>query len=200
VTGLPTPAELAAQVLAFAEQAAPAKTRWEYALSRSSYVFRSPRDGHEHTCLNKRTIPVVARFLGVPVGRANLRLRTMRREGSFAAAEAWMARTPIIANPFAVGPIEPWQIGHVYFAGVADAPHVLKIGFSRRVGDRIADIEAKVNRRLNVVAVKVGTLADEHWWHHDWRHHRISGEWFFDPRADERTVPNFLQAAVAEAA
>lgn len=182
-------AQLAEQVAQFAEQHTPAKPRWEYALARTSHRRRLD-DGRIITLLSERTFPVVARFLGVRQSRAAWWLRTMKREGGFEAAHAWLSR--FNDDPLTVGTLEPWQIGHVYFARVADMPHVAKVGFSRRVAERIDDIETKTKSRLIVDTLKVGTLADEHWWHRNWRSLHISGEWFFWPQSSDRSLPAFL--------
>jgi hypothetical protein len=90
--------------------------------------------------------------------------------------------------------MEAWHVGHVYFARLEDHPHVVKVGFSRRVRERLEDIESKCKSRLvvNPKELRVGTMADEHWWHRNWKASHISGEWFFDPFTTERSLPAFL--------
>jgi hypothetical protein len=68
------------------------------------------------------------------------------------------------------------------------------------VADRLEDIESTVKQPLQLDAVKVGTLADEHWWHKNWESLRISGEWFYLPRSNNRELPPFLAASALEAA
>lgn len=182
-------AALAHAISDFAELMTPAKARWEYALSRTTYKWQSPRTGEISLQFNARTLPVVARFLGASVPMASLRLRRIRDNG-FEDAAKWFTWED---DPMAVGPMEPWQIGHVYFAKVRGFPHVAKVGFSRRVRERIEDIESKAKAHLVVDTLKVGTLADEHWWHHNWRSLHIAGEWFYWPKSTERSLPAFLQ-------
>jgi hypothetical protein len=98
--------------------------------------------------------------------------------------------------------MQAWHVGHLYYARVESHPHVVKIGFSRRLHERFEDIESKVKTKLFMHrgGAKPGTLADEHWWHAAWSRHNISGEWFFDPRMTDRTLPDFLIRQKQEAA
>jgi hypothetical protein len=95
---------LAAEVSAFVAEHTPARRRWEYALSRATYGYQSPRTGHVIRCINERTIPVIGRFLGVPVTRTRLRLQSLVRHHGFDQALDWYAQSiSSIAEPFAVG-------------------------------------------------------------------------------------------------
>jgi hypothetical protein len=180
--------QLAESAAAFAEKITPAKERWEYCFARASYAYGDGR------CINSRTVPVVARILGVHVPRAKFNLSWLKRRGFDAAKSDLNARSSILGDRFAVGPMQAWHVGHLYFARVRSHPHVVKIGFSRRLHDRFDDIASKAKVKLYMAPgeVRAGTLADEHWWHRDWGKFRISGEWFFDPHMSERTLPNFL--------
>lgn len=183
---------LAENAAAFAATITPAKERWEYCAARATYESRL---GYG-ICVNDRTIPVVARILGTSAGRAKLNLQRLRRK-SFedARAEANAFAFELIGDRFAVGPMQAWHVGHLYFARVVSHPHVVKIGFSRRVRARLDDIESKVKSKIEMRPgeIRVGTLADEHWWHKNWSDHRISGEWFFDPHMSDRSLPDFLR-------
>ncbi len=159
--------------------------------------------------MNQRTIPVCGRILGRDVVTTRLRLGLLLTEGIEAAFEwgkQWDERwkhLELSKPSYSVGPMQAWHIGHLYFARVASHPHVVKIGFSRRVRERLDDIasKAKVKVEMRPGEIRVGTLADEHWWHKNWEKCRISGEWFFDPRMTDRTLPAFLaQPEQAEAA
>jgi len=195
--------QFAEEAAAFAEKITPARARWEYCFEAASFVYDSPRYGR-CVCLNERTLPVCDRIVGVYPGGAKVRLGKIKRLGLDGALE-WDAneRRTITKPWFTVGPMQAWHVGHLYFARVKSHPHVVKIGFSRRVRQRIDDIESKVKTPLFVEKgqMRVGTLADEHWWHKNWGDHRISGEWFFDPFTTERTLPAFLaEPAKQEAA
>lgn len=184
----PSRAALADEIAAFAEKITPANARWEYALESCR-----TRDGH----FVVKSFPALARLISGSIAPASVgfRLDQIQRYGSVDAARtAFFARPhrSRSAEPYAVGPIEPWQIGHVYFARVKAMPHIVKVGFSRRVRDRIEDIESKSRAHLDVFATIVGTAADEQWWHHDWRKLNITGEWFFEPKSTDRTLPAFL--------
>jgi hypothetical protein len=197
MAGLPTKADLAAQVAAFAERVAPAIPRWEYAFKAAAYPV-DDRFG-KRTCFNTKSFASLARFLGGGIDAASVGYRLGQIEahaGVEGARAAYYGRQirQNLPDPYRVGPVEPWQVGHVYFARLAAFPHVSKVGFSRRVNDRIEEIEGK-SGRLAVEAVKVGTLADEHWWHHSWRSLHISGEWYFWPRSNDRSLPPFLARA-----
>lgn len=189
--GYPSNSELAEQVADFAANMTPADDRWGYAFRAGTYRVNDKYGVRRNLVL--KAMPAISRFIGA--GDAQLPLgRLMQADGSVEGARASYT-SPYFRerDPYAVGLMEPWQIGHVYFARVKSAPHIVKVGFSRRVRDRIEDIESKNRTRLDVFAVKVGTLADEHWWHNDWRSLRIAGEWFFAPRSTDRTLPDFLQ-------
>lgn len=188
-------ADLTDSVAWFAEKITPAKERWEYCLTRASYTYVSKKYGPSES-INGRTIPVVSRILGVNETRVKLCFMQLGRMGFEEAREHCKSRRSysLLGDWFAVGPLQAWQIGHLYFARVKTHPHVVKIGFSRRVRQRIDDIESKVKADLFVEKgqLRVGTLADEHWWHKNWREFNISGEWFFDPHMSDRTLPAFL--------
>jgi len=191
-------AELADSAAAFAEKITPAKERWEYCFDRASYK-QTTRGGEVKTFLNERTFPVVDRITGCTRGGAGYRLGKIRRLG-LDAALAWdWGYKHIVAKPLLdVGPMQAWNVGHLYFARCVSHPHVVKIGFSRRVRERLDDIESKIKARIELRhgESRVGTLADEHWWHKNWSDLRISGEWFFDPHMTDRSLPAFLDETV----
>ena len=181
----------------FAEAITPAKARWEYCADRSSYVFHSQKYGRM-VSTNSRTVPVAARVLGVSTHRVKLNFQKLRRANFDAArAEANAIPSVIFGDRFGVGPMQAWQVGHLYFARVKSHPHVVKVGFSRRVRERFDDIASKAKASLVMLPgeIRAGTLCDEHWWHKNWSDYRISGEWFFDPHASDRSLPKFLEAA-----
>lgn len=189
--------QLAESAATFAEKITPAKERWEYCFARASYGYGDGR------CINGRTVPVIARILGNSELRVKLNLRRlMLRNFDEAREEANSRPSIILGDRFAVGPMQAWHVGHLYFARVRSHPHVVKIGFSRRLHDRFDDIasKAKVKLYMEPGEIRAGTLADEHWWHRDWRKFRISGEWFFDPHMPARTLPNFLAEQTQEVA
>lgn len=189
--------QLADDAAAFAEKITPPKERWAYCFERASYVYRSLRYG-AGVCLNDRTFPVVDRIAGCFPGGAKFRLGKIKQLGLDGAFEADAKARRFSTKPwFYVGPMQAWHVGHVYFARVETHPHVLKVGFSRRVHDRLDDIEAKVKAKLVMLPgeIRVGTLADEHWWHKNWEKSQISGEWFFDPHMTDRSLPAFLAVA-----
>lgn len=196
-------ANLAESAAEFAEKITPAKQRWEYCFARATYAWQHPRYGSSLS-VNGRTVPVVARVAGVNETRIRVNFQRLKRHDyETAHAEANARASDILGDRFAVGPMQAWHIGHLYFARVDSHPHVVKIGFSRRVHDRFEDIASKCKTKLSMRPgeIRVGTLADEHWWHKNWSDHRISGEWFFDPHMPDRTLPNFLaDHAQAEAA
>lgn len=179
------------------------RPRWEYCLTASHYRYRTDR-GEVVLQPNARSIPTAAKVLGRRKFWAERGLRELRRYG-YEGAEAREAesrkRFDYLPALFEVGPLKAWEAGHVYFARVVDAPHVVKIGFSRRVHERIDDIEREHRVRLFVEprGLQVGTLLNEQKWHRNWGKFNIAGEWFFDPFMTERTLPAFLQT-MAEAA
>jgi len=195
--------QLAESAAAFAEKIAPARVRWQYCFERASYKRKERTTGEVKVFLNARTFPVVDRLTGCYSGGAGYRLGQIKRRGMDGAL-AWDAeQRRVVTQPFFhVGPMQAWHVGHLYFARVVSHPHVVKIGFSRRVRDRFDDIESKVKSKIEMHPgeIRVGTLADEHWWHKNWSDHRISGEWFFDPHMKDRSLPEFLSAASEKAA
>ena len=190
--------QLAESAAEFVEKITPAKARWQYCTERSTYIYHSKRFGVGPS-LNARTIKVCARILGANEYSARRWLGRIMRDGierAWAEAEEW-DRKPHRKNwppALAVGPMQAWHVGHLYFARCDGHPHVVKIGFSRRVRERLDDIESKCKTKLFMRPgeIRVGTLADEHWWHKNWERFRISGEWFFDPHMSERSLPPFL--------
>ena len=196
MSGVPySEANLAESVAAFAEKITPAKERWQYCFDRASYKSRHRITGEPTVYLNERTFPVVDRITGCLRGGAGYRLGKIKRlgvEGAIAWDEGY---NHVVTKPLLhVGPMQAWHVGHLYFARVDSHPHVVKIGFSRRVRDRFEDIESKCKTKLSMRhgEIRVGTMADEHWWHKNWGSHRIEGEWFFDPHMSDRTLPDFL--------
>jgi len=189
-------AVLAESAAAFAEKITPTKERWQYCFDRASYKSRHRITGEPAVYLNERTFPVVDRITGCFRGGAGYRLSQIKRYG-LDGAIAWAeTRWPVsFSKPFYhTGPMQAWHVGHVYFARVVSHPHIVKIGFSRRVRSRLDDIESKAKTKIEMRLgeIRVGTLADEHWWHRNWRNFRIEGEWFFDPHMSNRTLPDFL--------
>jgi hypothetical protein len=91
-----------------------------------------------------------------------------------------------------VGPLPAWAVGHVYVLRVASHPDVAKVGFSRRVMERIDDIRAKAKTALELESVHAGTLLDEQKWHRRLASSHIVGEWFWHPGATDRSLPAFL--------
>lgn len=191
--------EIAEQAKAFAASIEGAEPRWLYCLSRVKQRYEGKTGVYRE--LAQRTIKASERVLGAGCYPSGIRYQRLEHLG-FAEARAEALRRVTARDPYKVGPLESWHVGHVYFASVASHPHVLKIGFSRRVRNRLDDIESEHKVRLAVPAhhLKVGTMLDEHWWHAEWRTFNIAGEWFFDPRMTERTLPAFLQDMKAEAA
>jgi hypothetical protein len=189
-----TASALAQEAADFAGKITPCRERWEYCFDRASYIYPSKR-GYDVVCLNTRTLPVCERILGVRKGSAGIKMARLRDYG-FEASEAEAATWSWHKGPyFTVGPMEAWHVGHVYFARLVDHPHVVKIGFSRRVRGRLEDVESNCKARITVNPdeLRVGTMADEHWWHRHWKPTHISGEWFFDPAMADRRLPSFLQ-------
>jgi hypothetical protein len=205
MSGLPySDAALAESAAAFAEKITPARARWQYCFSRTAYEAKHRRTGEATVYLNERTFPVVDRITGCIRGGAKYRLGKIKRLGIDGAIEWDAGYKHIATKPLLhVGPMQAWNVGHLYFARCVSHPHVVKIGFSRRVRARLDDIESKAKTKIELRPgeIRVGTLADEHWWHKNWEKFRISGEWFFDPHMSGRTLPAFLdECAHAEAA
>lgn len=184
---MPSNAILAGEVAAFAAKHEPCRDRWLYCLDRSLHRYRW-RDGRVTVELTDKLEPC-ARFLGVSPSTTKLNLGRIRRDGYDAYVQYLAERGYTFLK---VGPIEPWNIGHVYFARPKGFPHIVKVGFSRRVRQRIEDIEHQIKLPLVVTALKVGTLADEKWWHNNWQEWRIDGEWFFHPFDAARELPPFI--------
>jgi hypothetical protein len=184
------PVALATQIGDFAKRIEPAEARWSYCLERRQYTHRF-RSGEVGQCIRETGTEACNRILGTRLNPSSLRLRLglLHREGYAAAHEHY---TRYGGNGLSVGPLEAWNIGHVYFLRLSKHPHIFKIGFSRRLADRIDDIRSKTGAGMVVHAVRVGTLLDEQWWHQNWRNHRISGEWFFEPASADRSRPDFL--------
>jgi hypothetical protein len=202
-----TEAELTEQARQFAASIEAPRARWEYCLAASHFKYRNRR-GEIVLCPNPRSVPTAVSILGRRkywVDSGFRRLREHGYDGALAIEAEHRAKYPcmraLTGDMFDVGPLKAWSIGHVYFARVDGFPHVMKIGFSRRVHARLDDIESANRTRLIVRPghLKVGTLLNEHWWHRDWQKFCIAGEWFFDPSMTDRTLPDFLRA-MAEAA
>ncbi len=198
-------AELTEQASAFVAGIEPARARWEYCLPASHYRYRRP-DGRIVLCPNPGSMATSAKILGRRkfwVERGFHDMRLLGFDGAQARDEERHGKHRSLGMQplFDVGPLKAWEAGHVYFARLVEAPHVLKIGFSRRVHERIDDIERQHRVRLFVEphGLQVGTHLNEQKWHRSWRSANIMGEWFFDPFMTERTLPGFLQT-MAEAA
>lgn len=189
---------IAEETRAFAASIEECRSRWLYCLSRAT--FKETYRGKTCIRFNERTFPICDKILGATGSLSAYRLPRLQKMG-FDAAERHYASIGGEKPYFRVGPFQHWNVGHVYFARVESFPHVVKIGFSRRVRERLNDIEVanKVRLFIRPGELKVGTMADEHWWHRDWRKHRIIGEWFFDPFIAERSLPDFLEARVEAA-
>ena len=190
-------ADLADEMRAFAASIEEAKPRWLYCLDRVKRV--SVWKGQQYPSYSQAAAKICERILGAGTYVSLPRFSKLEELG-YEEANA-KSRTFNGRPAYGVGPLEAWHIGHVYFARVESHPHVLKIGFSRRVRDRLEDIESEAKTKLVVRSghLKVGTMADERWWHDDCAKFKIDGEWFFDPKSSDRTLPHFL-AAKAEAA
>lgn len=175
-------ADMTAEVLAFAARIEPQNARWGYCLRSGTYLAPGIGGG-DWFYLNRKSFPVCARILGIPTWRAQ---STMGRLLNFP--------DKVKPGALAVGPLQPWLIGHVYFARLRRFQHIMKIGFSRRVHERLSDLERQTGEEFaRPIATRVGTALDEQWRHRHWQEHRISGEWFFDPQMADRTLPSFLQ-------
>jgi len=186
----PSRAQLVEEIRQFAEQITPADGRWQYAYNATAYLFTN-RHGVRSVSFHDKSVKAIARLVGRGVWSTQYALRMIRDHGGIDGARARMSG--VNRDPLAVSALEPWHLGHVYFAWLKNYPHVVKIGFSRRVHDRLEDIERSAHERIGKVQTQVGTAASESWWHHDWRAFRVDGEWFFDPRSADRTLPEFLR-------
>lgn len=187
--------ELADQVKAFGLAIDEAKPRWLYCLRCVKQAFEYK--GEPFVGYAERTVKASERILGAGVYASPHRYQQLDKLGYDGAVAA---SRPILGKvPYGVGPLEPWHLGHVYFARVESHPHVVKIGFSRRVRDRLEDVESrnKTHLLVNGGHLRVGTMLDEQWWHHNWRKFRIEGEWFFDPFKPARELPDFLRKSEA---
>lgn len=198
----PSDHHLADQIQAFSESISADKERWLYCLERSTMKYVC-KDGRVLHPLVDSAMPASDRIIGCYRGTAKSRLVKIQNLGWDAAQEwvsghKWLATRPY----FYVGPMQAWNVGHVYFARVRSHPHVVKIGFSRRVRDRLDDIQSKNKISIDVAAVglQVGTMLDEQRLHRDFAAMRISGEWFYDPDMSDRSLPAFLHVSPAEAA
>jgi len=181
-------ADLADEVAAFAERHAPAEARWLYALKTGSKITA---EGRRYVL---KAMPSLSRFLGYHTpSMLPSHLSRIEEWGVDGARKVLQARSAFWRDhdPYSVCAIEPYQIGHVYFARLTAMPHVAKVGFSRRVHQRLDEIESKAGH-LTIDTLLVGTMADEHWWHDNWKSLHISGEWFFWPRSIDRSLPPFL--------
>jgi hypothetical protein len=197
-------AHLADEVNEFAASIEPAVARWAYAAGAGSYKYHSERQGRTLDVVNDKALPSLSRLLGKSKSRVRSRLAQIYHLGFDEAIDFGLRfdskrLTDILPLYHSVGPLPHWCCGHVYFARIENYPHVLKVGFSRRVGERLDDIASKHKVKLIVPPrhLKVGTQADEHRWHKDWAQYQIEGEWFFDPRSTDRSLPPFLHMAEA---
>lgn len=190
----PTRAQLAQEVADFAAKITAGDDRWAYAYRSSAYLHTWK--GRTSVCFHEKSARALSRILGGNASSVQRRLSMIADKGSVAAARAYrlelLKGAGLDRDPFAVPALEPWHLGHVYFARLAERPHVLKVGFTRRLHDRLEDIESKSHTRFGDVAVRVGTMSDEAWWHHHMKSSCISGEWFFDPDMQDRSLPAFL--------
>jgi hypothetical protein len=193
----PSRERMAQEVADFAVKMTPEAARWEYAMSVATYL-----NSHGQRQYDGKAARAVGRFLGYDQGSMALRLMRISLHGGLEGARAHFQTRAYWqdGNPFKVCAIEPYQIGHVYFARLRQFPHVMKVGFSRRVHSRIDEIESKSRQTVGDVTVEVGTMADEHRFHRLWKDNCISGEWFYAPNMDERSLPPFLAETKAEAA
>lgn len=182
---LPSEDELTAQVRAFGLSIEAARDRWEYCLTRVCHRGISPLTHEIRDAFHGEMMSRVTRLLGRDARSCRVRLGHIKHGGYETASKLF--------PDMSVAALQPWMLGHVYFARVASHPHVVKVGFSRRVRQRIADVQRQVGAELLVTEVRPGTGADENWWHFELAGLRISGEWFFDPEHDERSVPEFLR-------
>lgn len=186
---------LAEQCAKFAETISPCEQRWAYCYDRATFWYQD-KHGRTSRVINERSVPTVERITG-----ARGAVFRLAKIGSIGLGEALRYRFRISDRMLlTVGVMEPWHVGHVYFARLADYPHVMKIGFSRRVRERLEDVESRAKAKLLVPGLLVGTLLDEQWWHKKYESFRISGEWFFDPARDDRSIPAFLSVSNERAA
>lgn len=186
---------LAEQCAKFAQTITPCEQRWAYCYDRATYWYQN-KHGVTSRVTNDRSVPTVERITGAR--SAGFRLGKIRTLG---LDEALRFRFRISDRMLlTVGVMEPWHIGHVYFARLSAYPHIMKIGFSRRVRERLEDVEARAKEKLLMPGLLVGTLLDEQWWHKHYAAFRISGEWFFDPATTDRSLPPFLAVSEKRAA
>lgn len=186
---------LAEQCSKFVEQVSPCDQRWAYCYDRATY-WHQYRNGKTARVINRRSVQAVERITGSYGG-----LFRLEKIAKIGLAEALKYRFAASDRPLlTVGVLEPWHVGHVYIARLADHPHIMKIGFSRRVRERLEDVQHKAKAKLLLPYLQAGTLLDEHWWHKRYEAFRISGEWFFDPDKADRSVPSFLDISDRRAA
>lgn len=188
---------LSAEVIQFAKAKEDCRARWLYCLSRVQIRWVYDDGSVSFVEMNERAVPACNRFLNS--GNSLYRLRMLgRTDATYDSVNERLARFG--SRPLDVGPMQPWLIGHVYFLRVTSHPHVFKVGFSRRVEDRIADLQSTYKTDFEKPITRVGTQADEVWWHRAWHKSNISGEWFYDPKSTNRSLPDFLQPQQEKAA
>jgi hypothetical protein len=92
-----------------------------------------------------------------------------------AALKGRRTTEPKAPTPFRELTGEVGNPGYVYFLRMGDK---LKIGFSRKVGQRLRSIQTACPEPAEIVKIIPGTDQTERYFHAHFAAHRLSGEWF----------------------
>jgi hypothetical protein len=93
------------------------------------------------------------------------------------------------------GPLAVDIGGVVYF--VEGAGGALKIGFARKIEQRLAELQTGSPVRLRVVCTIKGGIKLEREYHRKFAEHRLHGEWFRDCREIRKEIARLKKAVAA---
>ncbi len=113
----------------------------------------------------RRANQLAARVLGLPYAVARRRIHDALVRG----VESLVAF---------VQPLPPDVVGYVYEAQDPTEPALVKVGFSRDPIRRMAELGALNRTTMRLLAVRPGTMLDEHAEHCRRAADRVFGEWF----------------------
>lgn len=142
-----------------------------------------------------RGLGFAAKLLGVPLDIAKSYICRAKRETAAASLEHYYGRGLTGAWP-RIGPLDESLLGYVYFARCVEAPHVIKIGFSREPEKRLKRVEKIYGTKIDLFGSYPGAELAEELEHKEHWPLRCAHEFYFDSESSNRETPAFLKPDV----
>lgn len=165
--------------------------RLDYCARKMPYLPNYP----QNICVGYgygRGLGFAAKLLGIPLDAAKSYVCRAKRETAAVALAHYYSRGTATTWP-RISALDEALLGYVYFARCVEAPHVIKIGFSRDPAKRLKRVEKIYGTKLDLFGSYSGTELAEELEHKEHWPLRCAHEFYFDSESTNRDTPDFLK-------